>query len=82
MWVLGAIVCVFVITLFFRPLAPRMLIVNPLFAIGFGAPLVLAILLFAWLFLLRFGVLQPLVLWPMLVLSIVCARNLHQNAPA
>jgi hypothetical protein len=41
-----------------------------------------AILLFAWLFLLRFGVLQPLVLWPMLILSIVCARNLHQNAPA
>ena len=41
-----------------------------------------AILLFAWLFLLRFGVLQPIVLWPMLVLTIVCARNLHQNAPA
>ena len=41
-----------------------------------------AILLFAWLFLLRFGVLYPLVLGPLLVLSIVCARNLHQNAPA
>lgn len=41
-----------------------------------------AILLFTWLFLLRFGVLAPLILWPMLILSIVCARNLHQNAPA
>ncbi|HJQ40756.1 MAG TPA: phosphatase PAP2 family protein [Thermoanaerobaculia bacterium] len=40
-WLLAALVCVFVATLFFRPLAPRELITNPLFAIGFGAPLVL-----------------------------------------
>jgi PAP2 superfamily len=38
---LGAIVAVFLITLTMRPLAPLTLITNPLFAIGFGAPLVL-----------------------------------------
>lgn len=41
LWVLAAVVAVFAVTLVFRPLAPRELLTNPLFAIGFGAPLVL-----------------------------------------
>ncbi|HVR38707.1 MAG TPA: M13-type metalloendopeptidase [Thermoanaerobaculia bacterium] len=40
-WLLAAVTAVFAITLVFKPLAPSALLTNPLFAIGFGAPLVL-----------------------------------------
>ena len=40
-WLLALVALAFVVTIFFKPLSPRALITNPLFAIGFGAPLVL-----------------------------------------
>jgi hypothetical protein len=40
-WLLGAIVLIFAATLFVRPLPLQALLTNPLFAIGFGAPVVL-----------------------------------------
>jgi hypothetical protein len=39
-----------------------------------------SVLLFASLVLLRLMPLTPLLAWLLLALSIVCARNLHQNA--